>query len=76
MISPACNGHQAVWLIFIASSSREQTTASDGKMGTTGYSGNLAEEAYVTDLLLIHTSEPTRLRRTPYAASSWKKKTT
>ncbi|EFG4853927.1 hypothetical protein GWR59_26475, partial [Escherichia coli] len=45
MISPACNGHQAVWLIFIASSSREQTTASDGKMGTTGYSGNLAEEA-------------------------------
>ncbi|EOR0867213.1 hypothetical protein FOD95_RS26960, partial [Escherichia coli] len=29
-------------MIFIASSSREQTTASDGKMGTTGYSGNLA----------------------------------
>ncbi|EOS0541662.1 hypothetical protein E3272_RS26855, partial [Escherichia coli] len=26
-------------MIFIASSSREQTTASDGKMGTTGYSG-------------------------------------
>ncbi|WP_247150955.1 hypothetical protein [Escherichia coli] len=36
-------------MIFIASSSREQTTASDGKIGTTGYSGNLAEEAYGTD---------------------------